>query len=65
MNMNRTRRTATRTTPATLRHQQSLKFEDDAELWQQLPEDKRLEVVHLLQQLLIQWHGHKTEGEPS
>jgi len=65
MNTKRTRRTATRTTPATSLHQQSLMFEEDVELWQQLPESRRRDVVCLMQQMLIQWCRHDSEGEQS
>jgi hypothetical protein len=52
-------------TPTTWLRQQNLKFEEDVELWQQLPEQQRHDVVCLLQQMLIQWCGRDSEGERS
>lgn len=53
-------------TPAPARlQQQSLMFEEDTQLWKQLPEDKRRDVVCLLQQMLIQWSDYDREGEQS
>lgn len=65
MNTKQTRRTTRHATSAASMQQQRLKFEDDAELWQQLPEDRRRDVVSLLQKMLIQWRGRDSKGEQS